>query len=333
MQAQHFLMNDVSPRRRKVALGLVGTGPLWDQYYQEAVRRKSKHVVIRGVFDAVQARAEQTARDWQAVVAPSLTSLFERPEIDAVLLLDTAWHGLFPLELACRFRKPTLCTGQWGGDVACMERIHASACDAGITLMSAFPRRHTPATNRLRELMVTKLGPPVAVCVETSRIDVSTLDIHQIASVVDWCGYVVGKAPASATTTFANGAAKKWQIDLEFPAASGMVPVPAAQILLQESTSETESAQLRFRDGSAIIRGETEIWWQHGGHEVHDSLASEQTSTDIILDQFCRRVVGGLVPVTDLADVLRGLRIGQAIQQQISRLTPSTTAGNVRKSD
>ena len=168
MQVQHFLMADVAPRRRKVALGLVGTGPLGESYL-EAVRRQAKHVVIRGVYDAVIARAEQTAREWHAVVAPSLTSLFERSEIDAILLLETAWYGLFPLELACRFRKPVLWTGDWGDDVERLEQIHGSARDLGVTLMAAMPRRHTPATNRLRELMATKFGRPSAVHVETCQ--------------------------------------------------------------------------------------------------------------------------------------------------------------------
>ena len=38
---------------------------------------------------------------------------------------------------------------------------------------------------------------------------------------------------------------------------------------------------------------------------------------DVLLDQFLRRVVGGLVPVPDLDDVRRGLRIGAAARESL----------------
>ncbi len=313
-------MTAVSPRRRKVALGLVGTGPLWEQSYCEAVRRYSKYVAIRGVYDAVQARAEQTARDWQAVVAPSLTSLFERPEIDAVLLMDTAWYGLFPLELACRYRKPALWVGNWGRDLDRLERIYDSARESGVTLMAALPRRHTPATNRLRELMATKFGRPRAVQIESWQDPSMEFTLHHVAGVVDWCRYVMGKAPASVKTARKNGSPQKWQVDLQFSVGTNESLESSVLVFFQETAERPESVRISFQQGVAIIQGESEIQWQHDGQDVRDSLASERGSTEIILDQFCRRVVGGLVPVADVGDVLGGLRIAQTIQQQVADL-------------
>lgn len=311
-------MTDAPIRRKKVSLGLVGSGPLWEQAYRDAVRRHLHHIAIRGVYDAVPARAEQTAREWQAGVAPSLTSLFERPDIDAVVILDAAWYGVFPLELACRFAKPTLLARPCDGALSKIEQIQLAARDAGVTIMAAFPRRHTPAMNRLRELIVTRLGAPTSVRLYASPPDALNTDRQWLAHLLDWCFYVVGKSPTRATAAASDG---DQTITLDFPATGGAKP-PAAQIVLRRSDRPAdqeapgEVLHVECQRGSADVSSDVEIVWRNGRQETRDNLASERPSEDIILDQFCRRVVGGLVPVSDLSDALRAWRFADAVATQ-----------------
>ena len=312
-----------APTRRKlVSLGLVGTGALWDQAYREAVQRCQHRVAVRWMYDAVPAKAEQAARECQAVVAPSLTSLFERPDVDAVLILDAAWYGVYPLELACRFGKPALLTGRWDSTASQLERLSTAAREAGVMIMTAFPRRHTPAMNRLRELIVTKLGPPqfVRLSAETAET-AELLNAHRLAELVDWCSYTIGKSPSRWTTSSSFKTAGEGRIELEFPAIAGQSQ-PLAHIVLKaaagaEDAPELESLHVECPHGSADIAGESDIAWRNGESEFRDNLASERPSVDLILDQFCRRVVGGLVPVSDLSDAFRAWRFAEAVSERL----------------
>ena len=57
--------------------------------------------------------------------------------------------------------------------------------------------------------------------------------------------------------------------------------------------------------GKAEIASETRIRWQRDLPEpVEETLTSERSKEEIMLDIFCRRVVGGLIPVADLSDIL-----------------------------
>ncbi len=38
---------------------------------------------------------------------------------------------------------------------------------------------------------------------------------------------------------------------------------------------------------------------------MREGLATERTETEVLLDHFCRRAVGGLIPVPSLEDFLR----------------------------
>jgi hypothetical protein len=310
-------MADVAPRRKKVSLGLVGTGPLWERGYRDAVRRNLHHIAVRGVYDAVPARGDQTAREWQALAAPSLTALFERPDIDAVVILDAAWFGAFPLQLACRFGKPTLLARPCDGKLSQLEQVQRAAQEAGVMIMAAFPRRHTPAMNRLRELIVTRLGSPTSIRLEVA--EEAVLDRHHLAELLDWCTYVAGRPPFRVTASPDASC-----IDLEFPPTAG-TPRPGARIVLlrpQKPTggadgNDVEALHVVCQRGSADIVSDEEIAWRNGEQEVRDNLASERSSAEIILDQFCRRVVGGLVPVSDLSDALRAWRFAEALASQL----------------
>ena len=69
--------------------------------------------------------------------------------------------------------------------------------------------------------------------------------------------------------------------------------------------------------GWAEIRSASEVTWQSGDQPVEsEKLTADRSERDIMLDLFCRRVAGGLVPVPDFHDVSHALRI---IEQAVSR--------------
>jgi len=294
-------MVTASPRRKQVSLGLVGTSAVWDADYRAAIRMLARYVTVRGVYDTVPARADQTAREWQAVVAPSLMSLYERTEIDAVILLENAWHGWFALNLACRFHKPTLITGPFRGTLADLDHWNLSARDAGVLLMAACPRRHTPATNRLRELMATRLGAPRAIHVDLCVPADAARD--ELINIIDWCSCVVGRAPTAAAVSQVTDADR--DVVLSFSTSDITAQI---QVRRSADATMTERLQVDGQHGSAWLTGPNDIGWKIGDEERQENLTSDRPSVNIIVDQFCRRVVGGLVPVPHLGDLLRSIR-------------------------
>jgi predicted dehydrogenase len=74
--------------------------------------------------------------------------------------------------------------------------------------------------------------------------------------------------------------------------------------------------------GTATLESGTQIAWQNGDKLVRETLTSERTETEVMLDLFCRRVVGGLIPVADISDVLRGARLLDAARHSMQSGAP-----------
>jgi hypothetical protein len=129
-------------------------------------------------------------------------------------------------------------SGRWEGDLARQEQLFLTARDAGMTVMTAFPLRHTPATNRLRELLATKLGSPLSVKLETvATVAGESLDIHQLTGLLDW-RYIVGKSPRCVGWFHGGRLANQ----PEFPAAP-VSPSPTARSLQQPKLGSGDSQQ------------------------------------------------------------------------------------------
>ena len=69
-------------------------------------------------------------------------------------------------------------------------------------------------------------------------------------------------------------------------------------------------------EGVAEIRSASEVAWRSGDRPMEsEKLTSDRSEHDIMLDLFCRRVAGGLIPVPDFFDVSHALRM---IEQAVS---------------
>lgn len=51
--------------------------------------------------------------------------------------------------------------------------------------------------------------------------------------------------------------------------------------------------------------GPTTVEWTADGKQQSEELTAERTETEVLLDHFCRRAVGGLIPVPTLEDLMR----------------------------
>lgn len=150
----------------RLRVGVIGLGRRW-QRYLPALSGLRRHVEVSGVCDQVARLAERTAARIGCSHAAGPVDLLERDDVNAVLLLDRQWYGLWPVQQACRLGKPVYCALSLLSEPdvdTLQEQIESSRLPV---LMSSSPVLAPPLI-RLRQLLGQHLGPPRLLRVERS---------------------------------------------------------------------------------------------------------------------------------------------------------------------
>jgi len=80
--------------------------------------------------------------------------------------------------------------------------------------------------------------------------------------------------------------------------------------------------------GTALIESPTVIRWQTDADSAEETLSADRNETEVMLDHFCRRVVGGLIPVADLSDISHGLELIHAAVESLRSGRPVLLNGS-----
>ncbi len=94
--------------------------------------------------------------------------------------------------------------------------------------------------------------------------------------------------------------------------AGGRPPALVTPTILtaDASTPWVPVVKLDCEGGSAELTSTTQISWQlSSAKPTHETLNADRSEEEIMLDIFCRRVVGGLVPVADMSDIIRPIQL------------------------
>jgi len=305
-----------------VNLGLIGLGPFWESRFRPALAKLSSKLHVVAIYDNVVNRAEQAAREMNARVICGVTALADRADIQALLLLDSGWQGSAIMRLLSERRKPILIAERVDAALPEIRNWHDQAVSHGVTIMPAFPRRCTPASNRLQELLATQLGRPLRIEIAISPASLQAVPFatesdfggqppppqDPLLEWLDWCHYLFRAVPQLVTRR-GDGQGLR----LEFP-PQGSSNSPQEFRVAELSLSPTppiadrptlDEVQLCCERGQARLLGPTAIEWSVDGKYQSEELTTERTETEVLLDHFCRRAVGGLIPVPTLDDLLR----------------------------
>ncbi len=289
-------------------IGLIGLGPEWEEQYRPALGGLRQRLRVTAVYDFVASRGAQVAAELGAAHVTGMRALLERSDVAAVLILDSAWTGLWPMRFAVEYRKPAFVARVGEHLPAELEELQAGAQEAGILVVPELRHRATPATMRLRELTATQLGPVQSLELE---LDVGATALLQSAWVaaLDWCSFVAQSAPLEVTPV----AGQTTGVSVRFKRATTGGTQVEAQIRVLQSGSGAElpgvTARVACVAGSADVLEPHVLVWRRGEDEVRESLGSDRPGIEVLLGHFARRIVGGLVPVPDLGDVCRVLRL------------------------
>ena len=331
-----------------INVGLIGLGPYWEKRYRPVLERFRSRIRVCAVYDQVASRAHIAAQELDADPVMGISALVARPDVRAVLLLDNSWQGPEPFRLVLARKKSAYIAGSLGEDVEVLARRHLVGLSEGLTLMPEFSRRYTPATSRLQELMATQIGPPQSIRVRTRlphpqgiiEVPGQASPKDFLVGLIDWCRHVIRMPPAAVEMLLPPRAGWEETVEkvlrIEFNRSrAGGEPATAELFILRDEEAPAEepiappcpSFEILCARGKAAFTDPLELAWMSDEGERLESLTSERSEVEVMLDHFCRRVVGGLIPVADLADICGHLRLLESAERSIAvgravRLSP-----------
>lgn len=357
-----------------IQVGLVGVGPLWEQYHP-VLSRLRQPIHVEAVYDPVFARADRAAKALDADAVPGICALAARGNVDAILVMDPAWTGTSVLSLLTRQEKPVFCAPWLMDDSASRNTLTGALSNSDVLIVPAMWKRFLPSAIRLQELIATEIGQPREIVIDLTEHDethpTTGLSLESIVGWLDFGRNLFRAFPVSASCKDFNGnielrinypptvaitsedrpstgtgsdSFQERTARLTFghiphesnetaersePAAStnvkaklnqrlfdrGTLPVQATAASEAHPPAQPPVPQIKVRcdRGTATVNSETQIHWQSETAEpVQETLTSERTKEEIMLDIFCRRVIGGLVPVADLNDILKPIQLLQS---------------------
>jgi len=300
---------------------------------------------LRGVYSSVMALADGVARDFGTQTCDGFRSMIAREDIDAIMMLEGDWYGVTPLMAACEHGKAIYCGGEVDFDPQQAAELKQAVNDSGVAFMAEFPRRFAPATLRLKELIVTRLGQPKLLFCHrrlprensdskrngrslTARAD------RELVELIDWCRFIVGRdvraiqAVGHPGSESISGESDYQVLSLDLSPPDAPPFATLAQISCGAYMPATWNEAITFRPPAAVQvcceKGlafvdlpSTLIWFDEAGRH-QESLDTELPVGQQLFTQFHRAVTSLVRKTADLEDIYRSSNALQMARQSMS---------------
>jgi predicted dehydrogenase len=275
-------------------VGVIGLGPRWRRQYRPALGSLREQFEISAVCDQVHERAARAAKRLGCAAAGGPTDLLERKDVDALLLLDAQWHGLWAAELACRAGKPAFCCPPAALAADEGESVRRQADASRVPVMLALPLRVLPAAARLRELLAGALGQPQLVLgcagATAAGTELSLLDL------LDWSATLFA-APATPVTRVVTPALSSVVLEYGTGRSAQLTtyraPAPAGPVRLEVIAER----------GRAVLQTPDRLSWADAeGRHTHRPPRSGSPAR-ALLEQFYRVAAQVEAPSPGLAEL------------------------------
>jgi predicted dehydrogenase len=321
----------------KLRVGIVGLGEQWETRHLPALRSLADRFEVRGICEQVAHRAQRAATQLGAAAVDGFRALVARDDIDAVLCLAEQWYGITPILAACDHGKAVYSAIDLPVDAGEAQTLRSRVDEAGIAFMAELPRRHAPATVRLKELIATRLGTPrMLFCHRRMPNDQGGRpgkprdhghQVREMVELVDWCRYVAGTEPASVVAVrhaeAPGDAAEDYRMmSLDFSPMGRTGDGVLAQISCgsymprrwEEAVSFRPPAALQAAcaEGIAFVDLPSSLVWFDTAGRHQESLESERPVGEQMLVQFHRRVTSLVRSMSGIDDALAAIRVVQA---------------------
>lgn len=323
----------------KLRVGLIGLGDQWQTRHRPALKALSDRFEVRAVCCEVNEKSRMVAEEFNAIATDGFRALIERDDIEAVLALSPEWYGPLPILAACEAGKAVYSSAALDVSPDQAREIRSRIEQSGVAFMAELPRRHSPATIRLKELIATRLGKPrLLFCHERMpmesqsnslrRGDYCPLVWRYLMEQIDWCRYLVGQEVNSVISAIQEQHDEKidlfyQMVNMEFssyPAGENLAGVkPLAQLSVGHYIPQRWPDALSFKRPSSIqVVCENGIafadlpvgltWFDEGGQHT-ESLESERAVGEQMLLRFHRAVTSFIRKTTDPQDAYRAMKV------------------------
>ena len=324
----------------KLRVGIVGLGSQWENRHLPALRSLADRFEVRGICEQVAHLAKRAATQFDVAASDGFRALAARDDIDAILYLADQWYGATPILAACDHGKAVYSAISLPLAPDEARRLRQRVEESGIAFMAELPRRHAPATQRLKELIATRLGRPRLLFCHR-RVPLSggaaapprdrTSEARDLMELVDWCRYVAGAEPTSVVSVrhaeTPGAETDDYQMmSLDFTPSAGPHPAPGNGVLAQISCGyymprqwdeavgfrPPAALQVACDNGIAFIDLPANLVWFDAVGRHHESLESDRPVGEQMLMQFHRKVTSLLRAMSGLDDTLVAMQIVQA---------------------
>ncbi|MEO1524051.1 MAG: Gfo/Idh/MocA family oxidoreductase [Planctomycetota bacterium] len=308
----------------KLRIGLIGLGELWGTRYRPALRMLDDRFDVRAVYSTVSKLSESTAAEFQADPVDGYRALVCRCDIDAVMVLRQCWLGWLPAMAACQAGKAVYWAAGLEIDSSRAKTVRTTIEESGVSFMTELPRRFAPATLRLKELIATRLGAPTLIRVHQQMISdddkpkgTRTLQ-SDLVELVDWCRYVVGRAPTNVASVASRPNYHSLAMDFGGDGDKEVTAEVTCDACLPQRWSEAASfrppasMKVYCENGVAFIDlPSTLVWFDDAGRHV-ESLETESPIGERMLRQFHRSVTSLVRDLGGLADAYEAATVVEA---------------------
>jgi hypothetical protein len=311
--------------RTHVRIGVIGVGEAEQDYGFQNLQAQAR-LQVAGVWNPSWVATQRAASQLRTVAVRSIDALLRRGDVEGIVVLNSGWTGWHAMHFASLHKKPALVLSSRMADRLYFHsetvfRLIEEASAANVLLMPGLLLRWLPATIRLRELTATSLGAVEAITVEGTTV---SLNSRYLADLLDWCCNVVQSAPVAvrAVQTDEVHGLSKLSVEVTFRRRRADGGPVRAMILLSLGLSAAQEAPhlvavAECRHGRCRINGDRDLEWTQDHLPRPEHLANDRSEIDVALDLFGRRVVGGVVPVPDLSDVGRSLKLVAHVIQSL----------------
>lgn len=294
-----------------VQVGFAGVASEWLDGLPTLVRQRMR---VSAVFDPTPAAAVLAAEKLGGTHVRSFQQLVASPLVDAVIVANPGWMAWHAPLLAMKQGLPVLLVVSRLDDAAFFDshlpdqiRLESALSYARANngfLMPGLPMRWQPVTIRVRELTATSLGAVEMLHITTDPLPLKS---RRLAELVDWGLSLVQTAPDAIHVQSVDSSfdvvvrCRRRRVD------GGPVEIRIRGVRDAVADQEVPTMQAvgYCRHGEFSLVAPTKISHSIDRHVTHESLVADRSAFDVMLDLFGRRLVGGVVPVPDFADVLR----------------------------
>ena len=322
----------------KLRVGLIGLGDLWQSRHRPALKTLSDRYEVKAICCEIAQKAEQVAKEFNAIPMDGFRAMVERNDIDAVLSLAPDWVGPLPILAASDAGKAVYSAAALDIALDQVQQIRDRVDRAGVAFMAELPFRHAPATLRLKELIATKLGQPklmfchlrMAVEEQTHRLrrgDYCPLTWRHLMEQVDWCTYLANDDPLAVTSVCQSypsvaGISFYQSLQIKYGMVRQCESKTLAQVSIGHYTPGEWTDALNYRrpasikvvceNGIAFVDLPSKLIWFDEAGQHNESLESERPVGEQMLTLFHRAVTSLVRKQSDLNDAYRAMKIVSA---------------------